>query len=106
MPERREHDLTGLPEWAAKRIANTPIDIDKIWSDWTDNLPIAFSKRAAFVASTKQTLYAEGFRYSDKTIGMLTDALLVYYTMPGKSDLEHPQHGLYGWTPREQEIAA
>lgn len=106
MTERRKHDLTGLPHWAVQRIERCPVDIDQIWSDWTDNLPIAFSKRAAFVASTKQTIHGAGFLYSDKTIGMLTDALLTYYTMPGRSDLEHPSKGFYGWTAREQEIAA
>lgn len=99
-------DVSGLPEWAQRMIINCPVDINIIWSDWADTLPVAYSKRAAFVASTKATLERAGFRYSDKTIGMITDALLRFYMLPGKSDLEHPTKGFYGWTPRNQEATA
>lgn len=94
-------DLTGLPDWAQNRIRNSPVPIDEIWEGWTDDLPVALSKRSQFIASTMRTIERLGRHASEKTAAMLTDALLQYYLLPGRSDLEHPQQGVYGWSKRE-----
>lgn len=90
-------DLSPLPEYAAKLIRNSPVPISAIWDGWTNDLPVGLSKRKDFASSTARTFERHNRIASPKTIGMLTDALLRYYTIPGNSDLEHPQHGAYGW---------